>query len=538
MAAQRKASGDGKFGPEVGLEPLHGDQPEAVPTAPVPRHEAVARPASPAVTFPQIARLELDDRVEQLVDRATDVLNTQDRLRGLLTATRAIASDLSLPVLLRRIAEAGCELVGARYGALGVLGPDSQLTELITVGAEEQTAGHIEHGSYSLGFLERLITDPRTLRLEGLASHPDSVDYPPMGGFLGVPIRVKDEVFGSLYLTGKTPDGAFSADDEELLSALAAAAGVAINNARLYEEAHRRQRWLKASAEIVGELLAGKRVSLPLIAARARQVAEADLAAILVSLADEPESLLVAAADGVGASALRGRLVPRDRSLEGQVLAEDRDLVVDDALATGRAYRSTDIPSGPAAVVRVPGAGEGQIAVLSLRREPGVRRFDPDERDMAAGFAGHVGLALELAQAQDARRRQQMLEDRDRIARDLHDLVIQRLFATGLGMNSLAGRTHEPATRARLDEFTDDIDGTIRAVRQTIFGLQHVRDDAALSAQALVIVRDVTPALGRPPDLWLDGPLDTMVNSHVAEHAAAVLREALTNVVRHAHANT
>ena len=245
-------------------------------------------------------------------------------------------------------------------------------------------------------------------------------------------------------------------------------------------------------------MLAGGSDPLPLIAARARRVADADLAAVLVPLADEPESLLVAAADGMGAAALRGRLVPRDRSLAGRALAEDRDLVVDDALTAGHADRYTDIPAGPAVVVRVRGA-EGQPAVLSLSRVSGARRFDADEKDMVAGFAGHAGLALELAHAQEARRQLQQVEDRDRIARDLHDLVIQPLFATGLGINSLAGRTREPAIRQRLGEFTDEVDGTIRAIRQTIFHLQHARDDAGLSAQVFTVIRELTPALGCRP---------------------------------------
>jgi GAF domain-containing protein len=478
VTAHRKTPGAMQTGPGGSPKQLVGDPPEAPPAAAPPQRASSAQPTSAAVTFPQIARLELDDLLEQLVDRAQDVLNTQGRLRGLLAATRSIAADLSLPVLLRRIAEASCQLVGARYGALGVVGSDNQLTAFITVGVDEQTTDRIGHLPRGKGILGRLISDPRPLRLEELGSHPDSVGFPaghpPMGSFLGVPIRVRDQVFGNLYLTEKTPDGTFTAEDEELLGALAAAAGVAIDNARLYEAAQRRQLWLTVSAEIVGELLAEGSDPLPLIAARARQVAEADLATILVPLAGEPDSLLVAAADGMGAGDLRGRLVPRDRSLPGRALTEDRDLVIDDALVADLAYRSDTVPHGPVVVVvRVRGAGGGLPGILSLSRKSGARRFDPDERELVATFAGHAGLALELAHAQKARRQLLLVEDRDRIARDLHDVVIQRLFATGLGMNSLSGSTHEPATRQRLDEFTDELDGTIRAIRQTIFHLQH-----------------------------------------------------------------
>lgn len=341
-----------------------------------------------------------------------------------------------------------------------------------------------------------------------------------------------------LYLTGKATEGWFGAEEAELLGALAVAAGAAIDNARLHQAAQRRQRWLEVSAEVVDELLAGESDPLPLIAARSRQVADADLATVLVPLADEPGVLLVAAADGVSGANLRGSLVPREGSLAGQVLAEGCDLLVDDAPAAGGVDRSAVIRSGPAVVVRVRGAGGGQPGVLVLSRESGGRRFSLDEGDMAAGFACHVGLALELAHAQEARRQLLMFADRDRIARDLHDLVIQRLFATGLGMNSLAGRTGEPATRMRLGEFTDDLDETIRAIRQAIFQLHHARDGAGLRAQVFTAVRDVTPALGCTPALRLDGPLDDLVSSDLAGHALAVLREALTNVARHAHATT
>src|SRR5664279_621019 len=248
MATHRKRSGAGDPVPEDSLKPSHVDPPKA-PHTPAPRRAALARPVSPAVASPQIGRLERDDQLEQLADQAQDVLSSEDRLRGLLAATQAIAADLSLPVLLRRITEAGCQLVSARYGALAVVRPDNQLTELITAGVDEQTVARIGDLPHGVGILGRLITDPRPLRLEELGSHPDSVGFPaghpPMGTFLGVPIRVRDQVFGSLYVTEKTPSGVFSVDDEEVLVALAAAAGVAIDNARLYEAAQRRQRWLK-----------------------------------------------------------------------------------------------------------------------------------------------------------------------------------------------------------------------------------------------------------------------------------------------------
>lgn len=491
-----------------------------------------------AVTFPQIARLELDDLLEQLVERAQDVLNTQGRLRGLLAATRAISSDLSLPLLLRRITASACELVGARYGALGVVGPDQQLTEFITVGIDDETIAAIGALPRGKGILGQLISDPRPLRLDDLNQHGQSVGFPPghpaMSSFLGVPIRVGDQFFGNLYLTEKIKDGAFTPEDEELVAALASAAGVAIDNARLYEGERRRHRWLAAQADLSRELLAGESDPLPLITTLARHVADADLATILVPVADSPHLLLTAAAEGNGSAELLGRLVSRDGSLAGQALAEDRDLLLAES-ARDDMTPELGADGGPTLIVRVPEAGDGHTGVLCLVRVAGSRPFGRDEQEMTTSFAVQAGVALKLAHAQAARRKLLLLEDRDRIARDLHDTVIQRLFAAGLGLTALASKTEETDTRVRLEEYTEQLDDTIRAIRQTIFKL-HRTQGVGLQAKVLDVADEATPALGFTPDLRFMGPLDTLVNAEIADHAAAVVREALSNAARHGHA--
>jgi signal transduction histidine kinase len=520
--------------------PAHRSATAKVPVAP--------DAAGQDITFPQIARLELDDLLEQLVERAQDVLNTQSRLRGLLAATRAISADLSLPKLLRRITQSACDLVGARYGALGVVGPDQQLTEFITVGVRDSTVAEIGHLPKGRGILGSVIFDPVPLRLQELGKHPQSVGFPaghpPMGSFLGVPIHVGDQIFGNLYLTEKTPGSAFTAEDEELVSALAAAAGIAIDNARLYEAERRRQLWLTASAEITRELLAGASDPLPLIAARARQVANADLATILVPLAEAPGMLLAAAADGIGADTLSGRLIPRDQSLAGRALAENRDLVMDDTQAelddAGIAHRSFPLrrgPDGPVLLVRIQGAADGKAGVLSLSRQHGGHGFDRDEQEMVAGFADQAGVALELAQAQAARRRLSLFEDRDRIARDLHDHVIQRLFAAGLGLSALASRSGEPEVRYRLEACTEQLDAAIRAIRQSIFEL-HRTQETGVQAKVLEVARDALVVLGFTPDLRFEGPVDALVDMETADHVIGVVREALSNTARHAKATS
>ncbi len=516
------------------------------PAAPEPKgavsgsESAPSASPTPDVTFPQIARLELDELLEQLVERAQDVLNTQGRLRGLLAATRAISSDLSLPVLLQRVVQSAADLVGARYGALGVIGPDRKLTQFITVGLDPEAIASIGPYPRGKGILGQLISDPRPLRLAALGEHPKAVGFPdhhpPMKSFLGVPIRVADQIFGNLYLTEKIQQPAFTAEDEELLTALASAAGVAIDNARLYELEQRRQRWQTAAAEISRELLAGESDPLPMITKRAREVGEADFAGILLQVSGT-EELLVAAADGVGAATLLGTLVPIEKSLAGKALVDGRDLVVADARATERVYAGDSVPDGPALLVRLPDTGDGMPGVLALSRSQGGSPFDSEEQEMIEGFADHASVALKLAHAQEARRRLSLLEDRDRIARDLHDHVIQRLFAAGLGLTGLASRTQEPETRQRLTQYTDQLDDTIQAIRQTIFALQRHRETGA-QARVMEIVRDASGALGFTPDLRFEGPLDALLDGDIVDHVTAVVREALANAARHAHATT
>ncbi len=493
------------------------------------------------VTFPSIARLELDDLLEQLIERAQDVLSTQGRLRGLLAATRAISSDLTLDALLRRITQSACELVGAKYGALGVLGPDQELSDFLTVGIDDETRAHIGELPRGRGILGLLITDPHPLRLDDLNKHPQSVGFPahhpPMHTFLGVPIRIGGQIYGNLYLTEKIQGGSFTADDEELLTALASAAGVAIDNARLYEAEQRRQRWLSASAEIARELLVGDADALSLIAARARTAAQADLAALVIPVEGAADILRISAAEGDGAEQLTGRMVPRSQTLAGHALDEDLDLMVEDAFSTGRTNVDAGVPVGPALLVRVPGAGGDEPGILTLTRHRGAKPFDTDDQDMVAGFADQAGVAIRLAQAQQEQRRLLLLEDRDRIARDLHDHVIQRLFAAGLGLTGLAARTSEPETQRRLAEYTEQLDDTIRAIRQAIFELRRSQE-TGLQSRVLEVVRDVTPALGFNPDLRLEGPIDTLLDNETADHVVAVVREALANAAKHARASS
>ncbi|MEZ0164369.1 GAF domain-containing protein [Kineococcus sp. LSe6-4] len=533
------------------MTPQNPQQPRTPQAPPEGGAEAGAQPA---VTFPQVGRLELDDLLEQLIDRAQDVLSTQGRLRGLLAATSAISSDLDLPTLLRRITQAACDLLGARYGALGVVGPGGGLSEFVVVGIDEETARGMGPLPRGAGLLGELIRHPQPLRLPDLSAHPAAQGlppgHPPMRSFLGVPVRVREHVFGNLYLSEKT-DGDqrldFTAEDEELLVALASAAGVAVDNARLFDVAERRQQWLTASADIIRDLVGEEVAPLQAVAARAVHAAGADLAVVV--RADErdgfegfegsgaPGDLRVVVTAGTAGTALRGtRWVPAG-SAAGAALARGEGAVFADAAAAGVDTTAAGVPEGPALVVPVASAGAGPSAVCLLRGRGG-RSFDAQDLAMAADFATHVGLAVELGRAQADRRRMSMLDDRDRIARDLHDQVIQQLFAGGLRMSALASRTREPATAEALRDLIDAGDETIRSIRGTIFRLENPAEDTDAGAVLRSLVVEFQDVLGVPLDLTHDGPAAVRVPDGFAAHLQAAVREMLTNCARHARAGS
>ena len=210
----------------------------------------------PSAALTPLARARLDELLSEVLSRVGTVMDTQERLRRLLDAVVGINADLSLERALERIVTAACELAGARYGALGVLGsgPDRRLREFVTHGLTPEQRAAIGDLPRGHGILGVIIDRPEPLRLPVLGEHPSSYgfppNHPPMETFLGVPIRIRDQVFGNLYLTEKQGAGTFSTEDEEVVVALAAAAGVVIENARLFEETTLHQAWLEAAAEV------------------------------------------------------------------------------------------------------------------------------------------------------------------------------------------------------------------------------------------------------------------------------------------------
>ncbi len=471
------------------------------------------------------------------------VLAAQRRLQGLLRANRSIIGDLTLPVVLRRIVEAACELVNARYGALGVLAPGGGLEQFVQVGIDDDTVAAMGHLPEGKGLLGALIDDPRPIRLPDLTLDPRSVGFPAghpaMHSFLGVPIRVRGEVFGNIYLTGYDHDQV-SDEDEEMIASLAATAGVAIENARLFQEAHRRQEWLRASTEITRQLLASDgEEPLQVIARRLQQIAEADAVNVVLPTSDG-RRLMVEVATGAGAEQLRGLSYSVDGTVSWIVIETGQPVLIPDMALEHEhtVHLSEHIPLGPLMVLPLVGMARtrGALVVGRLQGRP---LFTSADLEMATTFANHAALALELSDARSDRERVALLEDRDRIARDLHDHVIQRLFGAGLTVESIAsGLGHDPRV-ARLSQVVDDIDETIRQIRTSIFRLRGPISPrvGAVRAQMLSVVSELAPVLGYQPSISFAGPVDTAVPVDAIDDVVAVLREGLTNVARHAGAS-
>ena len=497
---------------------------------------------SAALHFPGAQKLELDVLIDQLVERARDVQRSQGRLRALLRAIETMSSDPNLDATLHNVVTAACELADATYGALGVIGHDGGLEEFITVGMTPEAIADMGRPPQGHGLLGALIREPLPIRLKDIVGDERSAGFPPrhpaMSTFLGVPVRVHGTVFGNLYLT-ESRSGEFTAEDQELVGALALAAGTAISNARLLRESTVQQGWLTASVEIGAQLLADDGVDpLEVIAGRVIDLADADLAVVSL-LSPDSLDLIVQASAGTGFPQLRGRRFAVHDSavravVEGhgplRVAAADRDFEVDGTAMTPLI--------GP--FMALPLAGTQRVrGVLSLARTRGRRPFGEADLAMAVSFAGHASVALELADSRATRQQLVQAEDRDRIARNLHDHVIQELFAIGLGLETTA-RLAEPdgVVAQRIHQRVRDIDRTIRQIRTSIFELRGplAGSGAGTRHRILQIVADLSEPLGFAPQVVFSGLIDTSVTAALVDDLLAATRELLTNIAKHAHA--
>jgi signal transduction histidine kinase len=494
-----------------------------------------------------LAGVEFDDLLREVLDRVQGVLDEQARLRLLLDAVVTMAADLSLDGVLSRIVTIASTLVDAQYAALGVLdnGPVRRLRTFVHHGMNADVVAEIGELPTGHGLLGLLIDEPRPIRLHDIAAHPASYGFPdhhpPMSSFLGVPVRIRDKVFGNLYLTEKTGGGDFTDEDEAIVVALAAAAGVAIENARLYEEAERRQLWLRATAEITALLADATRRddALQLVADRAREVAGADVAWVVVGA--DTESLVLRVVSGRSADLAAMREVSMHHSLAAQVVRTGEAVTVRDLRSDPRAVDPSENlgwPSlGPAVLVPL-GSSGGVEGVLALAWLPGHQNgFDSVDAALPASFAEQAALALQVIRSREDQQRLDLLEDRDRIGRDLHDLVIQRLFAIGLSLESAARVAVVPDVSARLERAVDELDGTIKDIRRTIFALGTLDASTDVQTEIERIVERAATTLKFQPTLRIEGPIRSLVGGHLTPDLLAILGEALSNASRHAESS-
>jgi signal transduction histidine kinase len=501
-------------------------------------------PIESAEPHPLLPHLRLDDLLAELQVRLDTVLATRDRAHTLLEAVVAVGSNLDLETVLRHIVETATGLVGARYGALGVVGEAGSLAEFIPVGLDEAEIARIHHWPEGRGLLGELITNPRPLRLPVISADPRSSGFPPghppMGSFLGVPVRIRDAVYGNLYLTEKLNGGRFDEEDEAVTVALAAAAGVAIENARLYQESRRRQRWLQASAEVSRMLLSGADTGqvLDMVTQQVLEMSGADLA-VLALPDDERRELVIKHAAGEDSAKVLGLTLP-GMSLSAVVLATGEPVALEDFSHDDRVapVAREQMSLGPAVVFPLGGPGRTR-GVLTVGRRPGEMPLEPAAAETVGTFAAQAAVALELADARRDAEQVTMLHDRERIARDLHDLVIQRLYATGMSLQGALPLITRPEVSERVSRAVDALDDTIGEIRSAIFALQ-ARNDIkrpGLRGQLLGIADEMTGPLGFAPSLSLSGGLDDQVPAGIGGQALHALREGLSNVARHAGAS-
>lgn len=480
--------------------------------------------------------LEVQDRIEQIVEG-------RDRLDGLIDAILAITSGLKLDATLRAIVHTAAELVDARYGALGVRGYDHRLVEFVYEGIDEETRHLIGSLPEGRGVLGALIEEPKPIRLDDISRHPASVGFPlhhpPMRTFLGVPMRIRDEVFGNLYLTEKADGQPFSDDDEVLVQALAAAAGIAVDNARLFEESRTREAWIEATRDIGTQMLAGADPAMVfrLIAEEALTLMAGAATLVAVPLDDEAPACEV---DDLVIVEVAGEISPAVKQMTVAVSGTSIGGVFHDR--TPRRFDRLDlavdgpVEPGPALVLPLR-AADTVAGVLVALRSADEQPFSDKQLDMMAAFADQAALAWRLATAQRQMREVEILTDRDRIARDLHDHVIQRLFAVGLTLQGAAPRARVPAVRESIYSSIDDLQEIIQEIRSAIFDLHAGPSRATGLRHRLDKVIDQLAIPALHTTVQYTGPL-SVVDTVLANHAEAVLREAVSNAVRHANATS
>ena len=470
-----------------------------------------------------------------------------DRLRLLVDAGISLSSELSLEALLQRIVDVAAQLTDARYAALGVIDKSGmQLERFLTTGLSAAERDAIGNEPVGRGVLGVLIHDARPLRLANVSDDPRSVGFPPhhppMRTFLGVPVLLRERVYGNLYLTEKTEGGEFTEEDEELTRLLAAQAAVAVENARLHESSTRWLRQLESLNEI-GNALAGQIELDPLlgiVAARLRELVRARL--VLIALLEGEGSLRVAAADGDGSAALLDTRLRRDGSKMGFVLERGRPERVDSLDTDPEVDRVVMAEAGYTTGLYVPLVVEGRaIGVIAAHdRESDDPRFDEDDLRVGESLAQRAAIGMDLSQRVSRSAMRRVVEaqelERARLARELHDETGQALTSILLGLRSLERAVESDDARSALGSVRELVVSTLHDVRRLAVELRPAALDDFGLAPAIERLVDTQRQDGSV-EIDLEIQLgDDRLPADVETTMYRIVQEALTNVTKHAAA--
>ncbi|OIN78949.1 GAF domain-containing sensor histidine kinase [Mycobacterium malmoense] len=484
--------------------------------------------------------------VSRMHEQLDELLAARDQMEQLLRVIVELGSDLDLDATLHRIIGAARELTSAPYGALAVRDPEGDLLRFVHEGIDVATARVIGHLPVGKGLLSLSLLDTPALRMDDLTTHPSAVGFPEhhpaMRAFLAVPITIRGIVFGNLYLTHDEPGRAFSESDEVAARALAFAAAVAIDNAQLFERERTSVKWMEASREITTALLSSAephRRPLELVADRLCNLTGAEQAIVLLPADpdlpdDEIDALVVSAAVGAYAAEVIGRRVPVDSSTSGAVFRSGTPVITESLRYPIQAF--TDVGQRPAIVMPLR-AHDQVVGVIAIARGADQPPFDKSYLDLVSDFASQAAMALVLASARADARRLTILAERERIAHDLHDHVIQRLFAAGMDLQGTLARARSPEVADRLNRTLDDLQTIIEEIRTTIFQLKSpLGENGDFRQRIQRVVADLTENRDIVTTMRMHGPMTT-VGGELAEQAEAVTAEAISNVLRHSGAS-
>ena len=485
--------------------------------------------------------------IEGIRDQLDELQTARDQMDLLLDAVVEIGSDLDLNATLRRVISAARRLTGARYGGLGVRAADGTIGEFFHDGIDAATVALIGHPPVGKGLLGLPLYRPDALRIDELTDHAAAVGFPEhhprMRAFLGVPITIRGRVFGSIYLTDDRPECVFAESDEIAVRALASAAGVAIDNARLFDRLRTSAKWMRASREITTALLSGidpQVRALRLIAEHARELTDSEQAIVLVPdspdlPAAEVDTLLVSTAVGAHASEVIGQRIPVEESTSGAVFRSGAPVITDSFRHPIPGF--TDVGQR-AAIVMPLRAQHNVVGVIAVARNAHQPAFDSVHLGLMGDFADSAAMAITLAAAHEHARDLTILADRERIAHDLHDHVIQRLFAAGIDLQGTIARSRSPEITSRLTRTVDSLQSVIDEIRTAIFNLQtSAGPEGSLRQRIQLTLAQMTENSDIATTLRAVGPM-TAVGSELANHAEAVVTEAVSNTVRHSGATT